>query len=73
MPHLWIGADDALSCFWMWEHEGFCDKIGLHRASKGPVLVFPSNSFPDHCGIDTLVERLVEWATNHGFKPKVAA
>lgn len=73
MPHLWIAADESLSCFWMWEHEGFAHKIGIHRESKGPVLVFPAKTLPDHCGIDTLVERLVDWATNHGFKPKAAA
>lgn len=73
MPHLWIGADEALSCFWMWDHEGFCDKIGQHRSSKGPVLVFPVDAMPDHCGIDDLVRRIIAWATEHGFKQKETA
>ncbi len=69
VPHLWIGADEELSHFWMWEHEGFCAKIGQHRTSKGPILV----TLPDSCDIDALVERIVAWATEHGFKTKATA
>lgn len=70
VPHLWIGADEALTQFWLWDHEGFCAKIAQHTTSKGPILVFGDGSGPDHCAIDKLVERIVAWATEHGLKPK---
>lgn len=70
VPHLWIGADELLSCFWVWDHEGFSAKIEEHQNSKGPILVFPARTAPDPCAINELVERIVAWATEHGFKPK---
>lgn len=70
IPHLWIGADENLSRYWMWEHEAFCDKIEEHQTSRGPILVFAANMEPDSCDIDGLVERIVAWATENGFKPK---
>jgi hypothetical protein len=74
VPHLWIGADEALSRFWLWDHEGpFCAKIERHRASKGPILVFPDGTAPDHCTLKELVERIIAWATENGFKPKELA
>lgn len=73
VPHLWIGADELLSRFWVWDHEGFCAKIEQHQTSKGPILVFHVDAPSDHCGADELVERIVAWATEHGFKPKEPA
>lgn len=69
-PHLWISADESLTQFWLWDHEGFCTKIAQHASSKGPILVFGEGTVPDRCAIDELVNRLIVWATEHGFKQK---
>jgi hypothetical protein len=66
-PHLWIAGNETLQQCWMWEHQTFGDKLERHRTSKGPVLVFPAVQFPAGCGIDELVARIVEWASQNGF------
>ncbi len=70
VPHLWIGADEDLVQFWLWDHGGFCAKVAARKTSKGPVLVFDKDSAPDSCAMDELVKRIIAWATEHGLKPK---
>lgn len=69
-PHLWIGADAALTRFWVWDHEPFAAKIELHKTSKGPLLVFPDGQPPTEYTIEGLTQRILAWAEEHGFKPK---
>lgn len=70
-PHLWIAADEPLEKCWMWEQERFCDKLERHRTSKGSVLVYPADQFPEGCNLDDLVENIVSWSETNGFYPKV--
>jgi len=69
MPHLWIGADEALTKFWLWDHKVFSDKIAKHAASKGDILVFQCDDPPHDLSLKQLVVGIVAWAEKNGFKP----
>jgi hypothetical protein len=69
-PDLWVAADEPLRRCWKWEHKTFCEKLDFHQTSKGPVLVFPADQFPEGLGVDELVEEIVRWAEMNGFHPR---
>ena len=68
-PHLWIGANEELTQFWMWEHPWFQDEIQRHQNQRAPILVFPKKSEPEPVEIKTLLKRVLDWAVNNHFKP----
>jgi len=71
-PHLWIGVNEQFDQFCVWEHSDFADKIENHKDSKGPILVshYIPTSYDEMIKMIKMINRIVEWAEEKGFKQK---
>jgi hypothetical protein len=69
-PHLWIAANEQLTQFYHWEHNGFCRTIAAHVNSKQAIRVFDVGQGGDGVTLPELVVRVLTYATRKGFCPE---